>query len=128
MKFEAENEKNIDENIDENDNDITEEDVEKQKHAEKFEHLPYVIKLKYPLKIGKRKIEEITILRRLKAIDVAFVQANKVTFGAISDLIAAISEESIGIIRELDIDDFAQCSEAVNYFLSGFQATGDKNS
>jgi hypothetical protein len=124
MKFESENEKNIDEN----DNEYTEEDVEKQKLAEKFEHLPYVIKLKYPLKMGKRKIEEITILRRLKAKDVSQVQANNVTFGAISDLIAAITEESIGIIRELDISDFAQCSEAVTYFLSGFQVTGGKNS
>ena len=120
MKFESENEKYV---IEEKD----EEDVE-NKLDMRFENLPYVIKLKYPLKIGKRQIDEISILRRLKAKDVANVQANNVTFGAITDLIAAITEESIGIIRELDISDFAQASEAVTYFLSGFQVTGGKNS
>lgn len=117
MEFKREDEENIDETI-ENEKEVD----------SKFDHLPYVIKLKYPLKVGKRQIDEISILRRLKAKDVANVQANNVTFGAIADLIAAISEESIGIIRELDIADFAQASEAITYFLSSFQATGDKNS
>jgi hypothetical protein len=120
MEFKRECEEN------EKDQD-TQEENEKEIDS-KFDHLPYVIKLKYPLKVGKRKIEEISILRRLRAKDVANVQPNNVTFGAITDLIAAISEESIGIIRELDIADLAQASEAITYFLSDFQVTGDRNS
>jgi hypothetical protein len=122
----AQSEKDSYEDDDKNngEGDSTETDSEDNNESKDFEKLPYIIELKYPLHAGKKKITEIAVVRRLKTKDLSNIDVNKITFGHLAELAASISDVSIGIINELDISDFTAISAAVNYFLSGFQATG----
>ncbi len=85
---------------------------------------PVTIKLRKPITIGNRTVEQLTI-RPVKAKHMRAIKANDTSLSTTLLMASKLSGEISEVIDELEGDDLRDVLEAVNAFFFAIQPTGE---